>query len=407
MQARTAPDAPVPEVIESVTESEAPATRLPPASRTSTTGWTAHPVPPVPPPGLVVNTRVAAGPTATVNGTLVTPARPEADAASPYPAPARSVLQPAKVAIPPEAALAWPPVQARVAPVVPVPGTSASETEVVAPVTRFPYASTTRTTGWTDHATPPVPPPGWIASRSEAAAAGVTVNAVLTAPASPGAEAARVYPAPVRSIVQPANVAPPATAAAAGPPVQARVPPPALVPIASVTVSVAPATGLPPASVTATAGCAAQAVPATPPPGCIVSTSFAAGPTATANGVEVAAARPDPVALSVYPDPARSIVQPANVTSPATAAFASPPGHESPAPADPVPAVIARVTTVVAVVGLPPASSSRTTGWVAHAVPPVPPPGGTVNTACDAVPTATLNAGVVADARPVAEAVRV
>ncbi len=73
-------------------------------------------------------------------------------------------------------------------------------------------------------------------------------------------------------------------------------PAPGFVPIAIVTGSVAPGTVLPPASATATTGPAAKAVPAVPPAGWVATTRRAGGPTAIAKGVEVAGARPEPVA---------------------------------------------------------------------------------------------------------------
>ena len=77
------------------------------------------------------------------------------------------------------------------------------------------------------------------------------------------------------------------------------VPPPGLVPIASVTLLVLVVTVLPPASWTVTVGCTEHALPACPPPGCCVKASFAAGPTATLNALLVALVRPASVAVRV------------------------------------------------------------------------------------------------------------
>src|ERR1035437_2765113 len=79
--------------------------------------------------------------------------------------------------------------------------------------------------------------------------------------------------------------------------------------------------------------------------------------------------------------------QPANVSTPATAAFGlvvqvrlAPPG-----------VVIARVIEVVAVVTvLPTASWTVTVGWMVQAVPPVPPPGCVVKASLLGVPTVML-----------------
>ena len=406
VQDRVAPVAPVPVVMARVTASAEPVTRLPPASRTSTTGPTPNAVPPVPPAGLVVNTSCAAGPTAMPTAAVLAPASPGAVATRTYPVPARSILQPEKVARPATAALACPPAQVSAAPGVPVPGASARVT-VALLAARLPYASRTRTTGCVLQATPPVPPEGATPTASEAAAPAVTAKPVEVAAARPAAVATRVYPVPERSRLQPAKTAVPPEAAATWPPVQASVPPPGLVPTESVTSSAAPATVLPPASATATTGWAPKAAPAVPPPGWVANRSLAAGPVVTANGVEVAAARPGPVALSWYPVPALSIVQPAKVAVPATAARPGPPVHASAAPAVPVPVASARVTVVVAVVGLPPASSSRTTGWVAHAVPPVPPPGLVSKRATAAGPVVTGKAFVTTVVRAPDVAVRV
>src|SRR5664280_378326 len=88
--------------------------------------------------------------------------------------------------------------------------------------------------------------------------------------------------------------------------------------------------------------------------------------------------------------------QPANVSTPATAAFGlavqvriAPPG-----------VVIARVIEVVAVVTvLPPASWTVTVGWLVQAVPPVPPPGCAVKASLFAAPTVMLNVPLVAPVR--------
>src|ERR1035437_5932142 len=96
--------------------------------------------------------------------------------------------------------------------------------------------------------------------------------------------------------------------------------------------------------------------------------------------------------------------QPANVSTPATAAFVlavqvrvAPPG-----------VVIARVIEVIAVViVVPPGSWTAAVGWLVQAVLLVPPPGCAVKASLFAGPTVMLNELLVAPVRPVAVAVRV
>src|SRR5689334_17182256 len=78
-------------------------------------------------------------------------------------------------------------------------------------------------------------------------------------------------------MLQPANVATPATAAF-GLAVHANVAPPGVV-SASVTDDVSVVTVLPPASCTVTTGCVPNAAVAAAPLGCVVNASFAAAPT--------------------------------------------------------------------------------------------------------------------------------
>ena len=112
------------------------------------------------------------------------------------------------------------------------------------------------------------------------------------------------------SRVQPAKVAVPAIAALARPPVQVIVDPAASAETEMVTVFVATATVLPPASSTSTAGWPFHAAPAVPPPGCVPNASLAGTPTVTAKAALVPTPTPEPVALSVYPAADRSIRQP-------------------------------------------------------------------------------------------------
>ena len=236
-----------------------------------------------------------------------------------------------------------PPAQASAAPGVPVPGTRARVT-VALVAARLPYASSTRTTGCAAQATPPRPAAGLGPERERRGRGRGHREArrgrgrEARGRGDEGVPGAR----PVDRAARERRVPP--AAAATGPPAQARVPPPGLVPTARVTGSVAPATVLPPASATATSGWAAQAAPAVPPPGRSRTRSRAAGPVATANGVEVAAARPGPGRPTWYPVPARSIVQPANVATPATAARREAARAREHRPAVPVPAAIESVT---------------------------------------------------------------
>jgi hypothetical protein len=58
-------------VIASAMDAELPVTVFPPASCTVTTGCVAQAIPPVPPPGCVVNASFAAGPTVMLKAPLV------------------------------------------------------------------------------------------------------------------------------------------------------------------------------------------------------------------------------------------------------------------------------------------------------------------------------------------------
>ena len=116
-----------------------------------------------------------------------------------------------------------------------------SRTVPVNPVAVFPNGS--RAVTVTGIATPATVVAGWPVNTSWLAAAGAIANPALVAPVSAPEAAVSVYPAPTRSIESPGNVATPATAGSAAAP--ARVPPPGLLPIATVTVPVNPAAVLP------------------------------------------------------------------------------------------------------------------------------------------------------------------
>ena len=98
-------------------------------------------------------------------------------------------------------------------------------------------------------------------------------------------------------IWQPANVATPAVAPS-GLVVQVNVPLPGLLLMASVTLAVL-STGFPLASSNVTAGCAVHAVPALPPPGCVVNTNCVAVAAVTLKPLLVALVKPLLVAVRV------------------------------------------------------------------------------------------------------------
>src|SRR5207249_8676754 len=105
--------------------------------------------------------------------------------------------------------------------------------------------------------------------------------------------------------------------------VPASVPLPGFVPIASVTFPVNPVAVLLLASSAVTCTAGVIAAPADVVLGCTENTSCVAVPAVILNAVLVAL--PAPVAVSVYPVPALSIVSPANVASPAhTASLPAP-----------------------------------------------------------------------------------
>ena len=93
--------------------------------------------------------------------------------------------------------------------------------------------------------------------------------------------------------------------------------------------------------------------------------------------------------------PTLSILQPANVATPATAVTGLVVQVSVP---DPGFVPIARVTLEVSLVTvLPAASCTVTTGWVDHAVPPVPPVVCVVNASFAGAPAVMLNVDEVAE----------
>src|SRR5438477_470 len=100
------------------------------------------------------------------------------------------------------------------------------------------------------------------------------------------------------------------------------------------------------------------------------------------------------------------MLHPAKVSTPATAALVLDGVQlRAPLPGGLVP--MARVMLAVEpVTVLPPASCTVTTGCVAQAVPPVPPPGWVVKASLAAAPTVMLKPELAADVRAPSAAVR-
>ena len=144
--------------------------------------------------------------------------------------------------------------------------------------------------------------------------------------------------------------------------------------IANVTLLLLVVITFPAASSTATVGCVPNATPPVEPLGCCVNANFAADPTVIVKLLLVAAVSDPSVAVSVYPVPALSILQPAKPATPLLAANGLV-VHDNVAPLVPVPPVIANVTLLLLVViTFPAASSTATVGCVPNATPPVEPP---------------------------------
>ena len=105
----------------------------------------------------------------------------------------------------------------------------------------------------------------------------------------------------------------------------------------------------------------------------------------------------------MYPPP----TTPTEQEKVATLFASGPDAHEADAPATPVPGVSDRAIDPVArLAGLPPASATRTRGWMLSDVPGAPRCGCWVKSSCEAGPGTTTNSGLVAPARPSDDAVR-
>jgi len=128
---------------------------------------------------------------------------------------------------------------------------------------------------------------------------------------------------------------------------------------------------LPPASWTATDGWVPKAIPAVEPDGSVAKRSLLAEPTAIVKLALSAWVRVPELAVSVYV-PDLSTLQPAKVATPATADV----GFSVQVRVAPAGVVMLRVIgALLTPTGLPPASWTVTTGWVARAMPPVEPEG--------------------------------
>ncbi len=168
--------------------------------------------------------------------------------------------------------------------------------EAVDDVTVLPCASWTRTCTGGAIGCPATVLLGCTAIANAVGVPGVTAKAVLVTPVSGELAATSVYPVPVLSTVRSEKVATPATAfTVAVPP---SVPPPGLVPIASVIDAVEPVTVFPFPSWTATVT-AAIVAPATTSVGCAMKPSWAAAPGVTSKPVLVSPVSPVLDAVSV------------------------------------------------------------------------------------------------------------
>src|SRR2546425_992667 len=205
------------------------------------------------------------------------------------------------VATPPTAATGPPPDSVPPPALVPM----ASVTLPVKPVAVLPFASRAVTSIAGVMLAPATVLVGCTVNTRVAAVPAVILNAVLVPVAGPVALAVRVYPVPTLSIETGGAAARPSTATSGA--AASIDPPPALVPMASVTLPVNPVAVLPFASraVTSTAG--AMLAPATVLVGCTVNTRVAAVPAVTLNAVLVPVAGPVALAVSVYPVPTLSI----------------------------------------------------------------------------------------------------
>src|SRR3989441_1040702 len=196
------------------------------------------------------------------------------------------------------------------------------------------------------------------------------------------------------------NVATPALAATVA--VPESVPPPGLVPIATLMFPENPVAVLPLASCAVTSTPGVIGAPATVFVGWTLNTSAAAVPGVMSNAALVAL--PAPVAVSVYPGPALLIDRLVKLATPPAAATVSVPDSVPPPGFVPIATVIFPVNPV-AVLPLPSSALTWTAGVIA--APAVVVVGCTENTSCVAAPAVTVMVPEVTALSPVAPKVRV
>src|SRR2546425_1261691 len=196
------------------------------------------------------------------------------------------------------------------------------------------------------------------------------------------------------------NVATPALAATVA--VPESVPPPGLVPIATLMFPENPVAVLPLASCAVTSTPGVIGAPATVFVGWTLNTSAAAVPGVMSNAALVAL--PAPVAVSVYPGPALLIDRLGKLATPPAAATVAVPDSVPPPGFVPIATVIFPVNPV-AVLPLPSSALTWTAGVIA--APAVVVVGCTENTSCVAAPAVTVMVPEVTALSPVAPKVRV
>src|SRR5690242_6744818 len=230
--------------------------------------------------------------------------------------------------------------------------------------------------------------PGWLENTRCVATLLMTLNPALVPLVSPVAVAASVYPVPTLLMLRVANVATPAVAATVA--VPESVPPPALVPIATVTVLVKVRSVLPSPSCAATwtppdeliVAAASELV------GWLVNVSLVAAPAMIVKPLLVAPVRPVAAAARVYPVPLLLMLMVENEATPATALADTVP------PSVPPPALVPKssVTEPVKPVAVLPFASRAVTAIAGAIVAPaVALVGCPVNTSCVAAPGTMLN----------------
>ena len=307
--------APLPVANVNVTGATEVGITLPPESSTFTTTTGANTAPDATFDGCVANASFAALPTVTLNVLLVAEVNPLLAAVNENPLPANAAtLNPVNVATPLVAvAVAFAS--------VPVPVASVNPTDALDVATVFPPLSSTVTTTTGENAAPEPTVDGCVVNASFAAGPTVTLNGLLVADVNPLLAAVNENPLPANAdTVNVVNVATPLTAATVA---FASAPTPVanVIPIDALDVG----TTFPPASSTFTTTTGENAAPDPTFVGCVVNTRLFAGPTATANGLLVAAASAPLVAVSVYPLPAAAATDIAlNVATPLAATTVSP-----------------------------------------------------------------------------------